>query len=86
MYGEAMPELPPTESMADMWRELGLAQMTMHGPSPFDWVQVDAFARLAGYAISPIEAHCLMDMSRAYVNGLADTNPFSIAPMERGDD
>ena len=86
--GVALPEIPPSEYMVEIWHHLGFFRILGDGGrAPFEWHEIAAFAQMAGYAISPIEAHCLIDMSRAFVAGLNDTNPFSIPPMERdGDD
>ncbi len=82
MHGERFPEISHTERLVDYWRELGYC---MIGPSPFTWGEVAAFASVGGYDISPIEARVLVNMSRAYVAALQDTNPLSIAPMDRVD-
>lgn len=85
--GATLPEVAIAERMVELWQELGFVRrLSDGGAAPFEWQELAAFADLAGYAISPIEAQCLMDMSRAYVAGLNDCNPFSIAPMERGGD
>lgn len=86
--GTILPTVDPAETLVELWHELGFFRRLGDGtPTAFEWQELAAFAQMSGYAISPIEAHCLMDMSRAYVAGLADTHPFSIPPMERdGDD
>ena len=58
----------------------------MGGAEPFTWTEIDSYNRATGANLSPVEARCLMDMSRAYVRGLNDTRPLSIEPMERGYD
>ena len=55
----------------------------MGGVEPFTWSEIEAYDRMTGANLSPVEAHCLMDMSRAYVRGFSDTRPLSIEPMER---
>ena len=55
----------------------------MGGLEPFAWSEIDAYNRLTGRQLLPVQAQCLMDMSRAYVRGISDTNPLSIEPKER---
>lgn len=83
MYGETLPELPASEQVAEWWRELGYARSSLNGVEPFSWRELQAFAEIGGYAISPIEARCLMDMSRAYAVEVADSSPLRKPPMER---
>jgi len=84
MYGDDYPELPASESLVDYWRDIGFASPApMGGAFPISWRDVQAFKEAGGYDISPCEARCLVDMSRAYVQGMLDDHPLSIAPMER---
>lgn len=84
MYGEKLPELPPSETLADHWQNMGLARLLpMGGYAGFEWQEVAAFKSAVQADLSPVEAQTLIDMSRAYASGLADTNPLSIEPMER---
>lgn len=77
-----LPELPPTESMHEVWHDLG-----RHGPrGAFDWSEIRAYVELTGADLPPFQARTLRDMSQAYADGLADTDPLSVAPMERGRD
>ncbi|MEW4469002.1 hypothetical protein AB1K62_14340 [Parasphingorhabdus sp. JC815] len=86
LYGERLPELAPTERLADIWRQIGYARDGMAGVVPFDWTELAAFSKLTECDLAPVEAECLMDMSRGYANMIVDTNPLSIAPMDRADD
>lgn len=83
LYGERLPELPLTEDLQDHWAELGRARECQVGLLPFEWQEIEAYARLNAIQLSPFEAQTLVDMSRAFANGYADTNPLSIEPMER---
>lgn len=83
MFGEVLPDLPITERLADLWQALGYAREGMAGAVPFEWREVQAFAQLTQCDISPAEASCLMDMSRAYCVEIGNRNPLSKAPMER---
>jgi len=83
LYGEDLPELPASENVADWWRQLGCASCGMDGAEAFTWAELQAFAQVGGYDISPVEARCLMDMSRAYCAEIADTSPLRVPPMER---
>lgn len=83
MYGETLPELPPSENVAEWWRELGYARSGMNGVEPYTWQELQAFAAIGGYDISPVEARCLMDMTRAYCVEIADSSPLRKPPMER---
>lgn len=83
LFGETLPELPPTERLADVWQSLDYATHGMAGPTPFTWGEIAAFARMTGIRLHRSEASCLMDMSRSFCAELADTNPLRIAPMER---
>lgn len=87
MQGETLPEIPAGERLVDMWQDLGFYRLLSDGSqAPFEWQELSAFRQMSGHSISHIEASCLMDMSRAYVAGVNDTNPFSIPPMERHSD
>lgn len=86
MFGEALPELPATERLADVWRALGYARESMTRATPFDWQEVQAYDAMTGENLSHCEASCLVDMSRAYCVEVADTNPLRIAPMDREHD
>jgi hypothetical protein len=86
MKGDRLPEIPHTERLVDYWRELGFAMYGMSGAIPFTWGEVAAFASVGGYDISAVEARALVNMSRAYVTAMQDTNPLSIAPMDRDSD
>ena len=83
MYGDDLPELPASETVADWWRELGCSGYGMNGAEPFTWQELRAFADVAGYDISPVQARCLMDMSRAYCAEIADKSALRVPPMER---
>jgi hypothetical protein len=78
-----LPKLPIDENLHLIWQEIGLCASGPHGPIPFSWTELDAFARLTGYAITPVEAGCLVDMSRAFCNAINDEDPLSVPPMER---
>jgi len=80
LYGELLPELPVDETLHLTFQQLGYAT---HGPVPLSWQEIDAFARVTACDISPLEAACLADMSRAFCNGIGDTDPLSVPPMER---
>lgn len=83
MYGESLPELPASECVVEYWRELGYARESMNGAVPVTWQELQAFAEIGGYAISPVEARCLIDMSRAYCIEIANSSPLRKPPMER---
>ena len=83
MYGEALPELPASERLAEFWYDLGYARSSMNGAEPYTWQELQAFAVIGGYDISAIEARCLMDMSRAYCVEIGDNSHLRIPPMER---
>jgi hypothetical protein len=83
LYGESLPELPASECIAEYWRELGYARESINGVAPVTWQELQAFAEIGGYAISPHEARCLIDMSRAYCVEIADRSHFRKPPMER---
>lgn len=83
LFGEALPDLPPTERLHDVWRELGCAKDGFNGPLPFDWAEIAAFDRMIAADLAPCEASCLVDMSRSYCVEVTDRNPLRKAPMER---
>lgn len=83
LNGETLPEIPATERVTELWRELGYARDSMAGAVPYEWSEVKAFADLMGLSLAPCEASCLLEMSRAYCVEIADRNPLRIAPMER---
>lgn len=83
MHGEQLPDLPPTERLADIWLQLGRAGDGLSGPIPFAWVEIAAFARMSGTDLHPAEASCLVEMSRQFCIEVADRNPLRMAPMER---
>lgn len=57
--------------------------MPMGGYAQFEWQEITAYSAAMDLELSPIEASALVDMSRAYARSIHDTNPLSIAPMER---
>ena len=83
LYGEALPELPATETLADTWRDLGYAMSGANGAVPFTFGEVQAFAGLTDCNLAPIEALCLVDMSRAYCVEIMERSPLRKSPMER---
>jgi hypothetical protein len=83
LFGEVLPEIGLGERLTEVWRELGYAKSGSHGAVPFDFAEVDAFNRLTDCNLSPHEAMCLIDMSRAYCVEVAERNPLRVAPMER---
>jgi hypothetical protein len=83
LYGETLPALPSSERLADLWQQLGYAGQSFGGVVPFSWQELQAFAEMTGCGITPAEASCLMDMSRAYCVEIGNGNPLSKAPMER---
>lgn len=78
-FGVDLPEIPPAERLAEVWNELGRAGVE----GAFTWAEMKAYADLSRVDLSPGESRVLRAMSEAYVEGMADTNPLSIAPMER---
>jgi hypothetical protein len=83
LYGESLPVLAAGERLADVWRELGYAKSGPHGAVPFDFTEVEAFNRLTNCNLAPVEALCLVDMSRVYCTEVMDNNPLRKSPMER---
>lgn len=83
MFGERLPELPPSERTADLWQQIGYSGYGINGPEPLTWGEIASFKALALPDLHPAEASVLMDMSRQYVRLRCDTNPLSIEPMER---
>jgi hypothetical protein len=81
-----LPEMPCTELLHEIWHEIGLAGFGPHGAAvPLTWQEVQAFIATSGRDLIPIEARCLVEMSRAYCNEIANTNPLRISPMERAE-
>jgi hypothetical protein len=83
LFGEHLPELPPTERLAEIWLEMGRSSDGINGATPFSWAELQAFAAMSGRDLHPCEASCLVDMSRAYCIELAERSPLRKAPMER---
>jgi len=83
MYGETLPELPASERLQDVWRDLGHAMPGPHGAVPFTYGEIAAFDKLAHCNLAPVEALCLVDMSRAYCVEIVERSPLRKAPMER---
>ena len=83
MFGLSAPELPHTERLAEVWRDLGFARDGFAGAVPFEWAEIKAYADLTACDLAPCEASCLVDMSRTYCVEIANRNPLRIAPMER---
>lgn len=79
--GIELPEIPPTERLAEVWNELGRTG----AEGAFTWVEIKAYGDLTGVDLSSVECRTLRAMSVAYAEGLQDDNPFSIAPIERAD-
>ena len=86
MFGERYPELPHTENMIDHWRDIGFVRQLQGGLAALEWQEIEAYKSAMGCDFSPIEALTLVEMSKAYVSCISDTNPLSIEPMERNND
>jgi hypothetical protein len=83
LYGESLPEMPVSERLQDIWRELGYAMPGPHGAVPFTYGEIAAFNGLADCNLAPVEAMCLVDMSRAYCVEIVEQSPLRKAPLER---
>jgi hypothetical protein len=83
LYGEILPDLPPRERLHDIWQRLGYAMPGFNGPVPFTFGEMQAFASLSHCNLAPVEALCLVDMSRAYCAEIMERSPLRKAPMER---
>jgi hypothetical protein len=83
LYGETLPELPIGERLHDLWRDLGHAMPGTYGAVPFTYGEIAAFDKLADCNLAPVEALCLVDMSRAYCAEIMERSPLRKAPMER---
>jgi hypothetical protein len=83
LFGEELPEIPATERLPELWRELGYARDGMSGVTPFEWAEIEAFNRLTAADLAPCEASCLVEMSRAYCVEIVNRNPLRKSPMER---
>lgn len=79
IYGTDLPELPATERLHEVWHDLGRHS----GQGPISWAEISAYIDLTGADLSRVEIRTLRLMSQAYVDGLMDTGPLSISPMER---
>lgn len=62
---------------------VGRCGMGQGGPLPLTWLELQAFGAMSGMELSAPEARCIVEMSRAYCNELANSNPLRISPMER---
>lgn len=82
MFGVDLPELPATESLHEVWHELGRAGKR----GAFDWLEILAYVELTGTALAPVECRTLVSMSEAYVAGMADVDRHSKAPLARFED
>lgn len=82
IFGAQLPELPCSELLQDTWQELGLAGFGPNGAVPLTWAEVQSFIAATGCYLRPVEARCLIEMSRAYCVEVSNTNPLRISPME----
>lgn len=82
MYGAALPDLSPLECLHEVWREAGMAAIGANGYIPLSWQELRAFSQMRGRKVEPYEASCIMDMSIAFCNEVADRTS-NIAPMDR---
>ena len=83
LYGETLPELPVSECLPDVWRDLGYAMPGANGAVPFTFGELQAFTGLTDCNLGPVEALCLVDMSRAYCVEIMERSPLRKSPMER---
>jgi len=83
LFGDQTPEIPPSERVVDAWAEAGLCGKTFDGPAPFEWSEIAAYVSASGSGMTCIETIAMVEMSRAYCRGYADTDILSKAPVER---
>ena len=83
MFEAEFPPPPEGETLPEIWAELGHCASGGFGPRPLDWSEMQAFAAMSGVQLPPFAWRTLRSMSAAYVAGLSDDNPLSIAPTER---
>ena len=82
-----MPAPPNYDPLADVWRAAGQVSYLPNGaPVALTWLELQAFAAMAGHDFSPYLWRTVQAMSAAYVNALRDTHPLSIMPSERAYD
>lgn len=82
-----LPEMPPTETVHELWQEAGISGRSFDGsPLPLSWSEIDAYRRMTESPRPAIVWQTIRAMSEAYVTGLNDTRPLSIAPMDRVDE
>jgi hypothetical protein len=84
MFEARYPEPPEGEILPEIWNEAGALSFRGDGkPIPLTWAELEAFVNVSGHSLSPLAMRTLHAMSVAYVAGLMDNNPLSIAPSER---
>lgn len=57
--------------------------MPMGGWVPLSFAEIHAFGQATGRLSTPWEHETIRAMSEAYIVGMADTSPLSIAPVDR---
>lgn len=78
-----MPDLPAMEYLHELWVKAGRCSQTISGAASLGWSEIDAFNRLSGANLSPVEAETIRLMSEAFAAELHDKNPLRIAPVEK---
>ncbi|MFY0681888.1 MAG: hypothetical protein JXR13_15065 [Thalassovita sp.] len=79
-----LPDITGAEYLAEIFSELGRTHSDGMTLKPIPWVEIQAYSTATGEIQSAFEKRQIREMSRAYLNGLAQgKDPFSIAPMEQ---
>ena len=69
------PDLPPAGEMLWTWffrLSKGRANYG-YGAAPLTWADLEAWMRITGVDLSPLEADALLSMDNAYISALAAT-------------
>lgn len=79
-----LPAIPPSEHVWAAFLSLKPARDTANGREPWDWLNVEAFARSTLRVSEPWEIEALVGMSAAYVTELHQgKDALTMAPCER---
>lgn len=81
------PQMPPNPMPNIIARlvEIGMTQAGGMGPAPLSWSEIDAWRRITGIGISPMEGRLLRDLSIAYLGEMGRADSENCPPPWKGE-
>lgn len=78
-----MPDLPPDETLHQIWEAAGVKEWGGDIPSPLLWQELQAYATMTGTKLEAEEWQIVRQMSEAYCAELRNRNAFAVSPLDK---